>query len=257
MGLLNGVPTANVIPSNEIDPVGQAILNLYPHANIKGLAFPDPNYRTVVVTSDPAWQFDVKLDHQINTKHRLGGRYSRHHDVFTAPTVIGSGDFGDGSIYTTNAQNGGLEYNWSVTPTMLWTNRLSVDRVKAPGQTNKYPTLSDVGLPSILGGNGLDRIPSINVDSGFLSIFTQCCVDTKFAHTLTSYSSALQWVKGRHSLKTGFEQRVFLNNFWQPNYPTGTFNFSRDVTTRAGPRTGRERHSAGQSLCDDADGVRT
>ena len=230
-GLLNGVPTANVIPSNEIDPVGQAILNLYPHANIQGATFPDPNYRTVITTSDPAWQFDVKLDHQINTKHRLGGRYSRHHDIFTAPTVIGSGDFGDGSIYTTNAQNGGLEYNWSVTPTMLWTNRLSVDRVKAPGQTNKYPTLSDVGLPSILGGNGLDRIPSINVDSGFLSIFTQCCVDTKFAHTLTSYSSALQWVKGRHSLKAGFEQRVFLNNFWQPNYPTGTFNFGRDVTT--------------------------
>jgi hypothetical protein len=221
----------NVIPQGKIDPVGQAILNLYPHANIEGATFPDPNFRTIVVTSDPAWQFDAKVDHQINTKNRIAGRYSRHHDVFTAPNVIGSGDFGDGSIYTTNVQNGGIEYNWSVTPTMLWTNRLSVDRVKAPGQTNKYPTLSDVGLPSILSENGLDRIPSINVDSGFLSIYTQCCVDTKFAHTLTSYSSALQWVKGRHSLKIGGEQRMFLNNFWQPNYPTGTFNFSRDVTT--------------------------
>jgi hypothetical protein len=232
MGLLNGVPTANVIPSDKIDPVGQAILNLYPHANIAGATFPDPNYRTVIVTSDPGWQFDVKIDHQINAANRINGRYSRHHDVFTAPTVIGSGDFGDGSIYTTNVQNGGIEYNWSVTPTMLWTSRLSVDRVKAPGQTNNYPTLSDLGLPAILGGNGLNRVPSINVDSGFLSIFTQCCVDTKFAHTLTSYSSALQWVKGRHSIKIGGEQRVFLNNFWQPNYPTGTFNFARDVTTQ-------------------------
>jgi hypothetical protein len=219
------------IPANKIDPVGQAILNLYPHPNVGGATFPDPNFRTVVTSSDPAWQFDVKIDHQINEKHRIGGRYSRHHDQYTAPTVIGSGDFGDGSIYTTNVQNGGLEYNWSITPTMLWTSRISVDRVKAPGQTNKYPTLSDVGLPSILAENGVDRIPSINVDGSFLSIFTQCCVDTHFAHTLTSYSSALQWVKGRHSIKIGGEQRVFLNNFWQPNYPTGTFNFSRDVTT--------------------------
>ncbi len=221
----------NKIPAGKIDPIGQAILNLYPHPNVPGATFPDPNFRTVVVTTDPSYQFDIKIDHQINQNHRIGGRYSRHHDLFTAPNVIGSGDFGDGSIYTTNVQNAGLEYNWSITPTMLWTSRVSVDRVKAPGQTNNYPTLSDVGLPSILAANGLTRIPSINVDSGFLSIYTQCCVDTHFAHTLASYSSQLQWVKGRHSIKIGGEQRIFYNNFWQPNYPTGTFNFSRDVTT--------------------------
>ena len=224
--------TLNKIPSGEIDPVGQKILNLYPHANIPGATFPDPNFRQVILTSDPGWQFDIKLDHQFNSKHRIGGRYSRHHDSYSAPTVIGSGDFGDGVIYPTTPQNASLEYNWSVTPTMLWTNRLSVDRVVAPGMTNNYPTLNDVGLPSILAENGLTRIPSINVDSGFLSIYTQCCVDTHFAHTLTSYSSVLQWVKGRHSIKVGGEQRVFLNNFWQPNYPTGSFNFSRDVTTQ-------------------------
>ncbi len=224
--------SGNIIPQGKIDPVGQAILNLYPHANIPGALFPDPNFRKIVVTSDPGWQFDLKIDHQINSQHRIAGRYSRHHDIFTAPNVIGSGDFGDGSIYETTPQNASLEYNWSVKPTMLWTNRLSVDRVVAPGKTNNYPTLSDVGLPSILAENGLTRIPSINVDSGFLSIYTQCCVDTHFAHTLTSYSSALQWIEGRHSIKIGGEQRVFLNNFWQPNYPTGTFNFARDVTTQ-------------------------
>jgi len=230
--------TLNKIPAGSIDPVGQAILNLYPHANIPDAVFPDPNFRQVVVTSDPGWKFDVKIDHQFNAQHKIGGRYSRAHDVLTAPNVVGNGDFGDGAIYTTTAQNGNLEYNWSVTPTMLWTSRLSEDRVVAPGQTNNYPTLSDVGLPSILAENGLTRVPSIcvndacNEDSGFLSIYTQCCVDTHFAHTLTSYSSMLQWVKGRHSIKVGGEQRVFLNNFWQPNYPTGTFNFSRDVTTQ-------------------------
>ena len=74
-------------------------------------------------------------------------------------------------------------------------------------------------------------MPTISVDDPFLSMFTQCCVDTHFAHTLYSYSSGLQWVKGRHSIKFGGEQRVFFNNFWQPDNPTGIFNFSRDVTT--------------------------
>src|SRR5947207_891216 len=41
----------NVIPANEIDPIGQAILNLYPHANIAEAVFPDPNWRQVIVST--------------------------------------------------------------------------------------------------------------------------------------------------------------------------------------------------------------
>src|SRR5450759_2906438 len=223
----------NIIPADKIDPIGQAILNLYPHANMPGAVYPGPNFRQVIVSTQPAWQFDVKLDHQITANHKIGGRYSRHHDVLTAPTVLGNGDQNDGFIGTTNAQNGGAEYNWAITPTTLWTSRLSVDRVHAPVQANNYPTLSDVGLSPVLAANGLTRMPAIVVDGGFLPIYTQCCVDTHFAHTLLSYSSGVQWVKGRHSLKFGGEQRVFFNNFWQPDDPTGIFDFSRDVTTSA------------------------
>jgi hypothetical protein len=221
----------NKIPTNKIDPIGQKLLNLYPHANVSGAAYPDPNFRAVTLSTDPGWQFDVKLDHQIADNHKISGRYSRHHDVFTTPTIVASQNFNDGLIGTTNAQNGSLEYNWSIKPTALWTNRFSVDRVHAPVQANHYPTLSDVGLPSILAANGLDRVPYMNVGDGFLSMFSQCCVDTAFAHTLFSYSSSLQWVRGPHSIKFGAEQRVFFNNFHQPDYPTGVFNFSRDVTT--------------------------
>jgi hypothetical protein len=220
----------NKIPQDQIDPIGQSILNLYPHQNIMAAGPGDSNWRAVTLSNSPAWQFDVKLDHQISTNQKIGGRYSRHHDLSSTPTVVANGDFNDGVIFTTDVHNGSLEHNWSITPTLLWTSRLSVDRVHAPGQTNKYPTLSDVGLPAILGANGLTRMPAISVGDGFLSIFNQCCVDTHFAHTLYSYSSGLQWIKGRHSLKFGGEQRIFFNNFWQPNYPTGFFDFNRDVT---------------------------
>ncbi|HXJ86171.1 MAG TPA: TonB-dependent receptor [Candidatus Binatia bacterium] len=220
----------NVIPSTKIDSIGQALLNLYPHENIPDAVYPNPNWRKVIVSSAPAWQFDAKVDHQFTSKHRIAGRYSRHHDDSTVPTVIGS-DQGDGLTSFTNVQNGGLEYNWSVTSTALLTSRFSVDRVNQPVANNKYPTLSSVGLSPDLAANGLDRMITIGVDDPFLSLFTQCCVDTHFAHTLYSYSAGLQWVKGRHSIKIGGEQRIFFNNFWQPDNPTGIFNFSRDVTT--------------------------
>ena len=132
------------IPAASIDPIGQAILNLYPHANVPDAVFPDSNFRKVTLSNSPQWQFDVKLDHQITDKHKISGRYSRVHNDNTVPTIVGNGDQGDGVIYLTTAQNANLEYNWAIKPTALWTNRFSIDRVHAPGISNHYPTLSDV-----------------------------------------------------------------------------------------------------------------
>ena len=140
------------------------MLNLYPEANIPDAAFPDPNFRQVVLASFPTWQFDVKIDHQISANHKINGRYSRHHDVFTVPTVFGND--GDGVIYTTDVHNTGLEYSWTIAPTVLWSNRLSVDRVVAPGKSNNYPTLESVGFDSLLGGNGLDRMAKAVLPTG-------------------------------------------------------------------------------------------
>jgi Carboxypeptidase regulatory-like domain/TonB dependent receptor-like, beta-barrel len=242
----NGV--SDVIPPTEIDPIGQAMLNLYPLPNITNVVSPDsPNFRKVILATDPGWQFDVKIDHQITSQQKIGGRYSRHHDVFTSPTVLGNGDLNDGFIGPTTVQNGGLEYNWMLAPTKLLTARIGVDRAFAPVRANHYPTLQSVGLPSILAANGLNRMPAILTDTDQeISLFSQCCVDTNFAHTLYSYSSMLQWINGRHSLKFGGEQRLFYNNFFQPNYPTGDFTFSRDVTASQ-PNAGLGDNGEGNS----------
>jgi hypothetical protein len=224
----------DVIPQGKINPIGQNILNLYPLPNVSDAVFPDPNYRTVVLSDFTSWQFDVKIDHQFNDKNRLAGRYSRHSDSYETPTIFANGDlFNDGVIYDTDVHNGSLEYVLTPTNTTLWTSRFSVDRVVAPGFNNNYPTLESVGLPSVLAANGLDRMPTISTgDDPWTSMFSQCCVDTNFAHTLYSYSSTFQWVHGNHSIKFGGEQRRFYNNFWQPNYPSGLFDFSRDMTTQ-------------------------
>ncbi len=122
-----------------------------------------------------------------------------------------------------------------------------MDRVRAPGISNNYPTLDSVGFSPVLAANGLNRMPTINVDGGMTSLFNQCCVDTHFAHTLVSYSSALQLAKGAHSVTIGGEQRVFFNYFWQPDNPTGIFDFSRDVTTSA-PNAGLGDNNEGNSF---------
>jgi hypothetical protein len=229
---------SNVIPKSQIDPIGQAILNLYPTPNVNGN--PNFNFRTSTIASSSGYQYDIKVDHHFNDKMHLSGRYSHLYSDFSTPFVLGDGTdaqgntINDGLAGYTTVHNGGLEFNDSLSPTMLWTSRLAVDRVTSPGRS-LGPTLESVGFPAILKqANGLDRFPTISVDPGGsanqLSLFNQCCDDTSFAHTLYSYTSSVSFVRGRHTLRAGFEQRQFFNNFGQPFNPTGNFSFPQSIT---------------------------
>ncbi|MBV8478314.1 MAG: TonB-dependent receptor, partial [Acidobacteria bacterium] len=224
--------TPNVVPQSMWDPVGHNILNLYPLPNQPGNADGTNNFRTNTDTFNKYLQFDIKLDEQVSNSTHLSGRYSHQHMSNTAPTVFGDGDtWSDGFNYITSVNNGGLQFDWTLKPTLLLTTRFAVDRVYAPGFTT-YPQASSVGFPSSLdnANPGIKRMPAILVDSPWTSIFDQCCVDTRFAHSLYTYSASLAWAKGKHNIKFGGEQRLFYNNFQQPSYPTGYFHFAQTVT---------------------------
>ena len=134
--------------------------------------------------------------------------------------------------YTERVFNDGVIYSYTPTAHTLWTVTAGLDRVSSPSHTN-YPSPTSVGFPSYLEQNGLVRMPSIIMpESPWTSIYDQCCVDTQFAHTLANYSSAFSWTKGQQTLKFGGEQRLFYNNFFQPNYPNGYFSFDQDVTAQ-------------------------
>ena len=225
--------TGNQIDSTHWDAIGLALLNLYPKPSpdLPGIT---NNFRTVLLSSGPSRQFDIKLDHQISPKTRISGRYSNLHSTVSAPTLFADDIFGnsvasDGlASGLTNAHNVSLEFNWTLKPTLLWTSHFGADRASQSSKTH-LPDPTSIGFPSILTrDNHISRMPSIITDNfdAYTPLFSQCCVDTNFAHTLYSYSSAMQWAKGAHSLKFGGEQRLFYNNFYQPNYPSGIFNFS-------------------------------
>ena len=246
----------DVIPTNspDLDPLGIAILNLYPQPNVAG-AGEFNNYNFSEVVQAPDYQFDIKIDHQINDKQHINGRYSRAKSTYTTPAGLGdaftNGGGGDGIGSTpTTAQNASMEYSWTLNPRMVWTSRAALDRVHE-AETSNIPTISsfNASLPSGVAGlsplyeqaNGIDRMPAFYMTGASLAaatggsqnadLFDQCCINTTFAHTLFSYSSQLVISKGRHLIKIGGEQRLFYNNFFQPPDPTGVLNFSDYVTS--------------------------
>jgi hypothetical protein len=234
------VQGGGVIPAGERDAIGMAVLNLYPKPS-NGNEFNNYNYTTT--SNAPDYQFDIKVDHQINDRNRINARYSRGWSNYTTPLTLGDGFDNDGIANgVTVAQNGSFEYNWTVNPRIIWTTHASVDRVhelSIPGipaisSFNASLPSGTTGLPAVFQqANGIDKMPTFQMQGNlpWNNLYDQCCINTTFGHTLVSYSSQLVISKGSHLIKLGGEQRIFYNNFWQPNYPTGLLTFTDDVTS--------------------------
>jgi len=223
--------SGNKIGQQWWDPVGEKLLNLYPKPNLPGGPDGSNNFRDNTNNTSKGLQFDIKLDDQLSNTTHVAGRYSHAHSSNATPTILGDGEFNDGINYVTSVNNGSVQYDWTLRPTLLFSGRFSIDQVHAPGFTN-YPSATSVGFPSILdnANAGISRMPAIIVDSPWSSIYDQCCVDTKLDHQQYAYSGALVWTKSKHNFKFGGEQRLFYNNFQEPNYATGYFHFAQSVT---------------------------
>ncbi|MGC2172270.1 MAG: carboxypeptidase-like regulatory domain-containing protein [Candidatus Sulfotelmatobacter sp.] len=231
---------ANVIPAGEINPIGLAVLNLYPQPSNSNEFY---NYNYTAVANAPDYQFDIKLDHQINDRNHISGRYSRGWSNYTTPLTLGDGFDNDGiASGVTVAQNGSFEYSWTVNPRIVWTSHAAIDRVhelSLPG----IPSISSFNSSLPAGtqplaqvfqqANGIDEMPTFMMQGNlpWNDLYDQCCIYTKFGHTLVSYSSQLVISKGSHLIKVGGEQRIFYNNFWQPNNPAGLLTFTDEVTS--------------------------
>ena len=166
---------ANVIPPSELDPIGLAVLNLYPTAQqrerVQQLQLHDAS------ESRPDYQFDIKIDHQINDRNRISGRYSRGWNNYTTPLTLGDGFDNDGiESGVTVAQNASLEYTWTINPRIVWTSHVGVDRVHELSVPS-IPTISSFnaslpagvqGLPSVFQtANGIDKMPTFLMQGKF------------------------------------------------------------------------------------------
>jgi hypothetical protein len=219
--------STNVIPQNMMSPVWNA-LNA---AN----AFPLPtgpidnsgnNFNKGITETSPSTQFDIKLDHQLTEKVHLMGRYSQNSSHDTTP-----GLFFDGSQTQLTTRNVALEHTWTLSPHLLLTSRFGLDRY----YQNETPQTIDpaqFGFQSILTeANHITKMTEIFPDN-YAELNPQCCINTINGHTQYVYSSSLNWVKGNHVLKFGGEQRLFFNNFFQPDDATGLFHFAGNITAQ-------------------------
>ena len=220
--------SGNIVPPELMDPVAVNLMSYFPEPTGSG----DPitglnNFTKNGISSNPAYQYDIKIDHNFSEKSRIYGRYSHGFLGGKTPRFYGN-DADDVAVDDNKINNFALEHVYTFNATTIWTNRFGLDRFIERRATPDFDPTT-LGFPSQLREGGKDLFPRIETEN-FAPLGPNFCQDVIEAHTLPHYASSLSKVYSAHNLKFGGEQRILLTNFYQPCVPGGYFVFERTFT---------------------------
>jgi hypothetical protein len=223
------------VAGNLIDPVAQAMMNLFPDPNTDGGIYDnwfgsgsDRRYND---------QFDVKIDHRFNESNLISGKfaYQYSHGMgldcfknFTDPCAAGPG--------WTNAHLFALNYVHTFSPTLLMNVTLGFTRgvwhIDAYNPHGEEDPLGALGFPSYLQSNGFKGVPATFIDiytpAGYTNIGTDPYGNYRLGQNTGQLSATFNKVHGLHEFKFGFDGRIHQINYIQTNAPVGFFSFNAD-----------------------------
>ena len=229
----------NTIPLERFDPAVRAVLDRYPFPNVfnaNGTEAASNNYiRTANETTNQD-QFGIRLDHTLNGRQRLFGRYEylRDHSLPSTPLPDGSGAITAGITgdTLTRADSLALEHNWTVSGNKVNQLRFGYTRrgFERDSLRTGQPASQSSGIPNIPELGFSDVLPTYDV-VGFQQLGPPANGNAKFTTSVTQIIDNLSWLRGRHSMKLGTDWRLEHLGILQPPSPTGSYQFTNILTS--------------------------
>lgn len=232
-----GPPTpfpGNIIPTARLNTTSLALENLWPAANSP--CTPDAtigcknNYAKSYATGGNQNQVVGRLDQNITPKQRIFFRYTYWNVLDLPQDPLGTGLCQDrcSEKYSTSAA--AIGYNYSITPTTIAALNASLSRFaynRSP--KNAGFDLTTIGWPASFNS----AIPSIARTPPTPCVFdyadnVMCSQGQSFIqdrNTQYDIGPNITLVRGRHTLKAGYQFEVGRDNYAQTNVASGSFAF--------------------------------
>ncbi|WP_031496351.1 carboxypeptidase-like regulatory domain-containing protein [Bryobacter aggregatus] len=222
----------NIVPLSMQNPIARKVMSYYLDPTTAGNQYTQTNnFFNQSTNKSSANQMDFKIDHTLNDKNRLSGRYSRNRSQSIAANLWGSAAnrFSDGDGYT-HTQNGVLDFTRVQSASTIYTFRLGVTRSdysRIPQSFGFNPT--SLGLPAIYNTSGVNLFPSFAPEN-YQAIGTNGYALMGRGEDVSSITGSVVKNLSGHTIKAGGEGRFMRLNYLQPGYPQGNFNFGRGTT---------------------------
>ncbi|MBS1850510.1 MAG: TonB-dependent receptor [Acidobacteria bacterium] len=219
---LTGTPFAdNIIPADRISPLSNRIIALLPAVTTGGTN----NYITAPSAKNNMDQFTLRLDENWGLNN-LFIRYSLLKTDLGLPSYAAL----SGSTVNDLAHNAGIEWNRSLTPTLLNTARFGFNRYF-------HKTIQDgaggedlLHFQNVVTNPIINGLPTIAV-TGYSAFGGNITYPDLVGQNLFQYEDAMTWVKGGHTIKFGGGLR-------HTQYPHTTGLFDRGLFSFIGSATG-------------------
>ncbi len=247
-GFIRDAFPGNKVAPGRMDAVGRNVLKYYPLPTQPGDPFTQKNNYSrsgsYAVNTD---NYDVRIDHQLSDTQKVLARYSKRY-LEDVPAVLFPREItiAEGRIVNTNWNHHAVaEHSYTLSPNTVLTSRLGFSRNLFPYQNQGVGFLpSTLGLPSIID-RYTDQVMFPRIEAaGYASLGHR---DHRRS-TSNTYSAAasLAQTRGSHTLKYGFEGRMFRSNTRELRSPSGEFRFAAAFTQGPNPLTASA--TAGNSL---------
>ena len=238
------------IPSNLIDKVGQAMINIYPAPNAN-TGNPDASYNYV---NEPVrvlneTKFDARVDETLTDSDNLFARFS-YDQAFSfvpggAPGLAESNSFGSNEDLINHGRNLGIGWTHVFTPRTLNVATLGYDRIfdYIVSADNFACASAKLGIPNadlgcsssgtpIAGNQYSEGLVSTQLQGGYWSLGDRGYSPFQGGTNIYSFKDDLDLIRGKHEIHAGLDFRgnqmnvgseAFSDGFWL----VGTFgNFT-------------------------------
>jgi hypothetical protein len=230
----------NVIPTARLNPVAVAYLNLYPLPNVPGNADGTQNYFSNQVRHSNYRSWITRLDHRINEKNSLFGKYYHSFNPEDRNNWTDS-PLTQGFEYRTN-DGASLDWTSTVTNSLVLDVRTSLSRFvqqRQPAQSFDPASLgfSQAALAVMNGYQYLPRfdIRTFDAQRPIRSTLGASRSDYNEGLLRPFYVFSLQpsftQINGNHTMRYGYDYRVLRENFSSNGYQGGRFFFDGTYTT--------------------------
>lgn len=231
----NNAPFAgNLIPASRIVPQALRAQDIiFPLPNFGDPSLTAGNYRAGFNGPELHTILELRLDHNLSSRHSLFGRYQYKNDDYDIPgarsalppSAAGtSKNLRNMNFFTLGGQS-------TLTPSMY--NELRAGLVvltsKSSSNLNGQELLDRIGIRGLPPRGFAPGVPNFNIAG--LTAFTQILLNpVNDGHF--QISDNLSWIRGRHTMKFGIEViRWFVNRFQNTNAALfGNFSFQNRFT---------------------------
>src|SRR5450631_1797367 len=215
---VTGLPIAgqaNIIPTSRNDPRAAAILKFYPLPNQGGVNnFANNNHTLNVPNPTLSDQFDIRIDHTLNSKQNVFGRWTYKNTRFVSPSGLAlpaEQDFEhDNQIV--------IAHNYAITTNLINELRGGISGGQHGGTfpINGPAFMQQLGLNAQqLGPFPPGGFPDFVFEPrGGLNSIVHTRPNPELSHNF-QINENLTWTKGKHTMKFGFDlRRLHLVTAW-------------------------------------------